>query len=238
MLLPQPLHLGRLIKRYKRFLADVRLDDGTEVTAHCADPGRLPGLAVAGARVWLSYSSDPKRKLAYRLELIEHLGQLVGLNTNNANKLADEALRRGLPEKMAATSVIRREVRYGNDTRFDFMLEQLDGAEFWLEVKNVTWRDSGMLAFPDAVTSRGTKHLTRLTEIVRSGGSAGLLFIAQRSDVVMMRIAGEIDPTYARAFASAVSAGVHVWGIGCSVSVQEIRPMAMIGIACDALIQP
>lgn len=234
MRLPQPLHSGRLIKRYKRFLADVTLDDGEVITAHCADPGRLPGLAVEDAQVWLSKSDDPKRKLAYRLEIIEHHGQLVGLNTNNANHLAQEALATDLPSAFAGALSTRREVKYGDDTRFDFTLEQSDGTTLWLEVKNVTWRDrsanGGGLAFPDAVTARGTKHLQRLTEIAEKGGRAALLFMAQRCDGHSLRIAHEIDPAYAAAFKTACAAGVEVRALACTVDFDQIVPKHEIDI--------
>lgn len=224
MRLPAPLLSGRLIKRYKRFLADVELPDGSVVTAHCADPGRLPGLAVEGAPVWLSTSDDPKRKLAHRLELIEQAGTLVGLNTNNANKLAREAMTGLLNTTLGSPVEIRPEVKIKEGSRIDFVLQDSAGIETYVEVKNITWRDGDKLAFPDAVTARGTKHLQLLAEFAGQGRKSVLIFVAQRPDAVDLRIADEIDCAYAQAFDQALAAGVQVLGIGCKVDHENIDP--------------
>jgi len=222
--LPAPLLEGRLIQRYKRFLADVALPDGTVVTAHCADPGRLPGLAVEGARVWLSTSNDRKRKLAHRLELIEQAGHLVGLNTGNANRLAREAITGMLAERLGAPQTIRTEVAMADGSRIDFVLQDADGVISYLEVKNISWRDGDRLAFPDAVTARGTRHLRLLKGLAGDGHRAILLFVAQRADGVRLRIAEEIDRAYADAFDEAVAAGMRVLGVGCRVALDAITP--------------
>lgn len=223
MQLPQPLIGATLVKRYKRFLADVRLADGSVVTAHCADPGRLPGLAVEGAPVMLSHSDDPKRKLAYRLELIEQDGSLVALNTMNANRIAREALEERLIDGLGNYDRVCPEVRIDKATRLDFALECDGAVTRHIEVKNVSWNRDGIGAFPDAVTKRGAKHLRTLADLARQGGGAALLFIAQRGDIDRLTIAGDIDPDYLQAFREAMDAGVECIAFNCSVNKIEIR---------------
>jgi sugar fermentation stimulation protein A len=226
--LPVPLHSAVLVRRYKRFLADCTLADGTEVTAHIADPGRLPGLALPGARFWLSASDDPKRKLRHRVELIDTGDTLVGANTANANRLVAEALAdRRLPS-LAAWRVAAREPRLDPGTRLDFRLEGSGGTAF-LEVKNITWRRDpgpgplGLAAFPDAVTARGARHLAVLAGLAAAGTPAFLLFVCQRADVAGVTVARDIDPAYADAFARAVEAGVRVVTCRCEINQYAIN---------------
>ena len=230
MRLPGPLLPARLVRRYKRFLADVVLDDGSEAVAHCADPGRLPGLAVPGARVWLSHSDDPKRKLAHRLEIIEQDGRLVALNVMNANRIVREALEGGKLPALGPFDHVRPEPRIEAGTRLDFALEREGGLATFVEVKNITWRrdagapqgPEGEAAFPDAVTTRGARHLACLAGLAALGHRAVLLFIAQRGDVDRVAIAGDIDPAYASAFAAARAAGVEMMAWRCSINHDEI----------------
>jgi sugar fermentation stimulation protein A len=225
--LPVPLQSALLVRRYKRFLADCALGDGTPITAHIADPGRLPGLAVPGARLWLSTSDDPKRKLLHRVELIDTGATLVGANTANANRLVAEALAdRRLPS-LAAWSVAAREPRLDPGSRLDFRLEGRAGTAF-LEVKNITWRRDpapgplGVAAFPDAVTARGARHLAVLAGLAAAGTPAFLLFVCQRADVAAVTVARDIDPAYADALALALEAGVRVVACRCEINQYAI----------------
>ena len=223
MQFPSPLVTGRLQRRYKRFLADVELADGNVVVAHCADPGRLPDLAVAGAKVWLSTNDDPKRKLRYRLELIEQHGQLVGLNTANANRLVREALAAGNLAEVGPFQSFKPEPRVGKGTRLDFLLERADAGPLYLEVKNITWRRGDQAAFPDTVTTRGTKHLATLRSLAEAGEDAALIFVVQRGDCQNVTIAEDIDPAYAEAFRLAQTAGVRCFAYQCVVNETEIK---------------
>jgi sugar fermentation stimulation protein A len=228
MQLPVPLHSAVLVRRYKRFLVDCTLADATPVTAHIADPGRLPGLVDEGTRLWLSASDDPGRKLAHRVELIESGGTLVGANTANANRLVAEALAARRLPSLAGWTVTAREPRIDQATRLDFRLSDRTGRTGFLEVKNITWRrDIGrrgaVAAFPDAVTSRGTKHLAALARLAASGTPAFLLFVCQRQDVAAVTIAADIDPAYAAGFALALAAGVQVLACRCELNHYAIN---------------
>jgi sugar fermentation stimulation protein A len=226
--LPVPLQSATLVRRYKRFLADCDLADGSRITAHIADPGRLPGLAVPGARVWLSLSRDAKRKLPYRVELIEADGCLVGANTANANRLAAEALEARTLPSLGMWTVTAREPRLDPGTRLDFALTDATGRQALLEVKNITWRRgdtdrSDLAAFPDAVTARGARHLATLARLAASGTPAFLLFVCQRADVAAVTIAHDIDPAYAAAFDAARDAGVRVIACRCELNQYAIN---------------
>lgn len=224
MKLPFPLITGRLVKRYKRFLADVILDeDGSLVTAHCANPGSMLGLKDEGARVWLSVSDNPKRKLKYSWEIIEADGALVGINTAHPNRLVEEALRAGFIPELSDFSELRREVKYGQNSRIDILLEDAAGARTYVEVKNAhLMRTAGLAEFPDSVTSRGAKHLKELSDMVAEGHRAAMVFLVQRPDCDRFSLAGDIDPTYAAGFAEAISSGVEAYAIGCSITPEEI----------------
>jgi sugar fermentation stimulation protein A len=178
--LPAPLYPGTLLRRYKRFLTDVLLDDGREVVAHLADPGRLPTLALPGRRLWLSAHDRPGRRLAFAIELAEEDGTLVGLNTLNPNRIVSAALLAGRLPAFVPYTTIRREPRLAGGGRLDFHLAAADGRELYLEVKGVTWRRDGEAAFPDAPTVRGARHAVSLAALARTGVGAALLFVAQR----------------------------------------------------------
>lgn len=209
----EPLVKATLLKRYKRFLADVRLADGSEVTAHCANPGSMMGLTEPGSVVWLSPNTNPKAKLDYRWEMIEVEGGLVGINTSRPNRIVEEAITEGrVPELMGYES-LRREVKYGQNSRIDLLLEGPGRGDVprlcYVEVKNVTLRRDGFAEFPDAVTARGAKHLRELSDMVRQGHRAVMLYLVQRTDCRTFRLARDIDPGYGAAFDQALAAGVE-----------------------------
>ncbi len=229
MRLPQ-LQPARLIRRYKRFLADVTFEDGTEATIHCPNPGSMMGLATPGARVWTSLSPDPARKLPHTLELVEaENGALVDVNTMRPNKLAEEALAAGVIPDLGGYPTVRREVRYGEASRVDFLLEGLDRPACWVEVKGVTLsRTPGLCEWPDGVSARATKHLAELVARVEAGDRAVVLFIVQRSDCDRFTAAADIDPKFAKALAVAMAAGVEALVYSCKVTLENIAITAWI----------
>ena len=226
---PTPLIRGRLIQRYKRFLADVVLDDGTELTAHYPNPGTMLGLNMPGLPVWLSKSPDPKRKLAYTLELVDVDGGLVGINTMHPNRLVAEALAKdAIPELTGYTSH-RREVKYGTNSRVDFLLEAEGRPPCWLEIKNChLMRTPGLAEFPDCVAARSSKHLKELEAMVAAGDRAVALFVVQRMDCTEFAACAELDPTFAAALTRTANSGVEVLCYDCHISSQAItvaRPL-------------
>ncbi|WP_422038223.1 DNA/RNA nuclease SfsA [Roseibium sp.] len=229
----EPLVGGRLVKRYKRFLADVVLDaDGREITAHCANPGSMLGLKEPGSRVWLSPSNNPKRKLKYSWEIIEADGALVGINTAHPNKLVEEAIEAGRITELSGYASMRREVKYGKNSRIDILLEGPDGGRTYVEVKNVhLMRQPGLAEFPDSVTARGAKHLGELADMAGEGHRAAMVFLVQRPDCERLSLAEDIDPAYAAAFRSARGAGVEVYAIGCDVRLDGIDAVRPVEIA-------
>ena len=222
MIFDPPLLPGRLVRRYKRFLADVEIEGRVE-TVHCANPGSMMGLAEPGSPVWLSRSANPARKLALTWELVEVKGTLVGINTGYANRLAEEALGRGLIPALAGYQSWRREVAYGAGSRIDFLLTGPDRPLCYVEVKSVTLARGEAAEFPDSVTARGTRHLKELVEMRRLGARSVMLFLAQRQDCQSFAVAGDIDPAYAAALAAASGAGVEILAYGCRVSRQGIE---------------
>lgn len=222
-----PLTPATLVRRYKRFLADVALPTGEVVTVHVANPGAMLGLAEPGARVWLSQSDKPGRKLAYSWELVEvDFGcgwELVGVNTGNPNLLVAEALAcNGIPE-LAGYRSIRREVRYGTKSRVDFLLEQDGRPACYVEIKNVhLMRQPRLAEFPDCVTQRGAKHLRELADAVATGARAVMLFVIQIGSASQFALARDIDPTYAAAFERALQAGVEAIAYRCVLGREAI----------------
>ncbi len=224
MLLPQPLAHGALVNRYKRFFADVQLDDGREITAHCPNPGAMLGLNTPGFGVWVSPAAGAKRKLAWTLELVEADGGLVGINTLHPNRLTAEALAADAIPELAGYAVHRREVRMGEASRVDFVLENPDRPRCWLEVKNCHLRRAGTLAeFPDCVAARSSRHLRELTARVAAGERAVQLFIIQRTDCHSFAACADLDPAYAVGLKDAAAAGVEVLCYGCDIGTEEIR---------------
>jgi sugar fermentation stimulation protein A len=223
MQFPQPLERGRLVQRYKRFFADVVMDDGREITAHCPNPGAMLGLNTPGLPAWLSRSDSPTRKLPHTLELVEADGGLVGINTMHPNRLTAEALAADAIPELAGYHSHRREVRYGEASRVDFLLEGPAG-RCWLEVKNCHLMRGGRLAeFPDCVAARSLKHLKELTRMVELGDRAVMLFVIQRTDCDRFAAAADLDPAYATGLTAAAAAGVEVLCYDCDLSEQEIR---------------
>ncbi|WP_041793604.1 DNA/RNA nuclease SfsA [Pararhodospirillum photometricum] len=225
MIFPDPLVPGRLVRRYKRFLADVVLDDGQSVIAHVANSGSMRTVCEEGARVWLSPARTPGRALAWTWEIIE-LGQArVGVNTATPNRVVAEALAAGQIPALAGYSRVRREVPYAGRSRIDLLLEDDHRPACYVEIKNVTMKagdaPEGVVAFPDAVTARGAKHVADLATMVREGARAVLVYVVQRTDGDRVRVADEIDPAYGRAFDQARAAGVEVVCLGCDVDSQQ-----------------
>lgn len=220
---PQPLVRGTLVSRYKRFFADVVLDDGTALTAHCPNPGAMLGLNTPGLPCWLSKSDDPKRKLAHTLELVEADGGLVGINTMHPNRLVAEALAAEAIPELAGYATHRREVRYGLNSRVDFLLEHPDRPPAWLEVKNCHLRRSGTLAeFPDCVAARSLKHLRELTAMVEAGHRSVVLFVIQRTDCDQFQACHDLDPAFAAGLRQAIAQGVEVLAYACDMGLDGV----------------
>ncbi|CAN0656174.1 Sugar fermentation stimulation protein homolog [Nitratireductor aquimarinus] len=231
MQFPEPLIEARLIRRYKRFLADVILEDGTQITVSVPNTGSMLGLTAEGSRVFLSRSDDPKRKYAHRLEIVEADDTLVGINTGLPNRLAEEAIRAGLVSDLAAYPVLKREQRYGERSRIDMLLEAADRARAYVEVKNVHFmREPGLAEFPDTVTERGARHLHELIGMRAAGHRAIMIYLVQRGDCDRFRLCGDLDPAYAAAFAQASAAGVEAYAIKCQITPEAIRPDRLIDI--------
>jgi sugar fermentation stimulation protein A len=231
-----PLLPATLVRRYKRFLADVVLPSGETVTAHCANPGAMIGLAAPGAPVWLSHSNNPKRKLSHSWELVEvDLGsgaELVGINTSNPNALAAEAIAAGRIPELAGYGTIRREVKYGKNSRVDFLLEQPGRPPCYLEIKNVhLMRQRGLAEFPDAVTKRGAKHLVELAAVRAAGARAVMLFLIQIASAERFAVARDIDPAYGAQFDQARARGVEAIARRCRLAhdgIEVAEPIAII----------
>ena len=222
----EPLVEGRLIRRYKRFLSDIDLN-GEIVVAHCANPGAMTGLNAPDSEVWLSANRNPKAKLDWRWELIRVDDHLVGINTAHPNGIVAEAIVDGHITALAGYSSMRREVKYGQNSRIDILLEDEDKPPCYVEIKNVHLKRDlpgreGAAEFPDAVTKRGAKHLVEMSKMVRQGARAVMVYLVQRGDCDHFRVAEDIDPAYASALAEAQEFGVEAICYDCSVDVEEI----------------
>jgi len=234
MLFDPPLEEGRLLQRYKRFLANVETPDGEQLTIHCPNTGSMLNCMNPGGRIWFSRSDDPKRKLPGTWELTEtpH-GRLACINTGRANGLVEEALRAGVIEELNGFAGLRREVRFGSEnSRVDFVLEFASGPAY-IEVKSVTlgFADSPVAAFPDARSERACKHLRELGRLAEQGVRAVQLYCVNLSGVEAVRPAAEIDPQYAQALADARAVGVEVLAYGCELSaigIRLVRPLPVV----------
>jgi sugar fermentation stimulation protein A len=228
-----PLIRGRLIRRYKRFLADVVLDDGREVTATCPNTGSMIGLTAPGSVVWLSLSDSPTRKYPHTWEMVEaDLGAgpaIVGINTNHPNRIVSEAIASGTILELSGYATLRREVKYGLSSRIDILLESPSKPLCYVEIKNVHLsRKLGLAEFPDSVTERGVKHLVELSAMVAAGHRAVMLYLIQRADAERFAFAQDIAPRYVAAYEAARSAGVEALAYGCDVKpegIEIIRPV-------------
>ncbi|MBL8568060.1 MAG: DNA/RNA nuclease SfsA [Phreatobacter sp.] len=236
MQFPTELIPGRLVKRFKRFLADVLLDTGETVTVHCANPGSMLGLNAPGNRVWLSRSANAARKLPLSWELAEiDFGrgpEMVGINTGHPNGLVDEAIRDGTIPELAGYDGLRREVAYGKASRVDMVLSSGERPPCYVEVKNVhLMRQPGLAEFPDSVTARGAKHLDELGDMVEAGNRAVMVFLIQYGGAERFALARDIDPAYGRAFDRARARGVEMLAYRCRLDVREIVVESAVAIA-------
>ena len=237
MKFPDPLLRGRLVRRYKRFLSDVELDGGELVTAHCANPGSMIGLAEPGSEVWLSPARNPERKLRYSWEMIRVGKGLVGINTSHPNGIVADAIAAGRVAELAGYDGLRREVKYGKNSRIDILLEADDRPPCYVEVKNVHLKRDAGAEFPDSVTARGAKHLVELSDMVAAGARAVMFYLVQREDCGAFAIAGDIDPTYAATLDGALAADVEAICYCCKLTTEAIeldRPLALELNAGDA----
>ncbi len=236
MLYPAPLFRGTLIKRYKRFLTDVTLEVGTIVVAHCANSGSMLSVNTPGAEVWLSPASNPDRKLRYTWELVRIGNTLVGINTGLPNYIVEEAILAGTIPELAGYARVRREVKYGRNSRIDLLLEDDNRPPCYVEVKNVTMRRNltdGPVEFPDAVTSRGAKHLEEMIDMVKGGARAAMMYLVQRDDGAAFSIAGDIDPTYRDGLKRAMAGGVEVLCYSCTVNPKGVAVAGPVPLALD-----
>lgn len=225
MRFPSPLVPGTLIRRYKRFLADVRLDDGREVVAHCPNTGAMTGLDDPGFRVWLEPNDDPRKKLDFGWRISELPGgHWVGIDAMVPNRVVGAALREGRVAELAAYSNIRPEVKYGEKSRIDFLLTEPGFPAAYVEIKNVHLsRETGWAEFPDAKTERGARHLDELAQMVRNGHRAVMFYFVQRTDCNRFRLAGDVDARYAKAFDDATSVGVEVLCYDTEIDTQGVQ---------------
>lgn len=221
MIFQSSLTKGRLIKRYKRFLADVELADGQVVTVHCANSGSMLGLKEPGYTVYLSPNTNPKAKLDWRWEVVDTGEALVGINTSHPNRIVEAAVEAGEIPELKGYQSLKREVKYGVNSRIDLLLS--DPNECYVEIKNVTLKENGKALFPDSVTARGTKHLHELMDMVKEGHRAVMFYLVQRGDCSVFEPAEEIDQTYASALREAHSNGVEILCYQCHVAPDRIE---------------
>jgi sugar fermentation stimulation protein A len=218
-----PLISGKLIRRYKRFLADVRLDTGETVIAHCPNSGSMKGCAVPGCPVWLSVSDNPRRKLKYTWELIKTPASMIGINTLVPNRLVRTAVETGLIPELAGYGTVRSEVTVRKGTRLDLFLEEPGRRRCYVEIKNCTLVKDGTAMFPDAVTVRGQKHLDELMDLVKTGHRGVIFYLIQRMDAVRFTPAAMIDARYARKLRMARDSGVEVVIKDVRIDLQRIQ---------------
>lgn len=231
-----PLIPARLIRRYKRFLADVRLSDGTQAVAHCPNPGSMMGMADEGIKIWIEPNDDPRKKLKYGWRLIEQDdGHFVGVDTGVPNRVVGPALLAHQIAGLPPYDGVRPEVKYADKNRIDFLLS--GAVDTYVEVKSVTLsRTAGLAEFPDSVTARGAKHLEALTQMVAQGHRAVMFYMVQRTDCAALSLAADIDPAYAAAFARATKAGVQVLAYDCAIDPKGValrRPVPFVWDCVD-----
>ena len=223
MIFDPPLVSATLVQRYKRFLFDAVLDDGTPITGSCPNTGSMRGLTTPGSRIWVSLHDSPTRKYRHMLEMVEVDGVAVGINTGLPNRLAEEAIRTSTIPELADYGTIRREQRYGRNSRIDFLLTDPGLPDAYVEVKNVHFiREARLAEFPDTVTKRGAKHLDELGDMVEMGHRAVMLYVIQRQDCERFRLCSDLDPGYAAAFRRVAARGVEAHALRCRVTPTEI----------------
>ncbi|TMM52789.1 DNA/RNA nuclease SfsA [Sulfitobacter sabulilitoris] len=226
---------ARLIKRYKRFLADCTLEGtGQTITAHCANPGSMMGLAEPGQRVWLEPNDDPRKKLKFGWRLVDHgEGHFTGVDTGVPNRIVAEAIDARAIPALAAYGTCRREVRYGTNSRIDMLLTEPGLPDAYVEVKSVTLsRAPGLAEFPDSVTTRGARHLDELARVAQAGQRAVMLYLVQRTDCECLSLAADLDPAYATAYAAAQKKGVETLCFGTNISpngIEMAHPLPLLG---------
>ena len=232
MQFPEPLVPARLLRRYKRFLADVVLPDGTTVTVHCPNTGAMLGCQTSNSRVWLSKSDNPKRKYVHTWELVEaEPGVLVGINTGRTNKLVHEGIDLGLLGVLGIYDDVRPEVKVGEKSRIDFRLTHQGRRDCYMEVKSVTAVvEQGVAVFPDAVSTRASRHVEELIQLKGEGHRAVLMFLVQRTDVSSVRPADEIDPVYGQTLRRAATSGVEVFAYKARVAEKEIAVHSQVPV--------
>lgn len=226
-----PLHKALFLKRYKRFLADVRIDDEI-ITVHCPNSGSMKGLIIEGSPSWISTSPNPNRKLQHTLELIDNHGVLVGINTHRTNEIVYASLKEKKVLPLSSYSQITREVPY-KSSRIDFLLKEPGHPDAYVEVKNVTLKEHGYALFPDAPTERGTKHLLDLIHLKAEGHRSIIFYVVQRADCEKFSIANTIDPLYCKTLEKAIDCGVEVLAYQCHVSPMRVYLEKPIPIELD-----
>jgi sugar fermentation stimulation protein A len=217
-----PLMPATLVKRYKRFLADVTLESGETVTVHCPNSGSMRGCALPGSTVWLSQSDNPKRKYKHTWELVQLPATMIGINTMVPNKLVKEAIENDMIKELSGYETIRSEVKTSDHTRLDLMLEKKSGSKCYIEIKNCTLVEDGVAMFPDAVTTRGQKHLDELERLVTDGHRGVIFYLIQRTDAKVFRPAAMIDEVYARKLKHARENGVEIITRETRIDTQRI----------------
>lgn len=230
-----PLVEGVLVKRYKRFLTDVKLPSGEIVVAHCANPGSMLSVNEPGARVWLSPAQNPARKLKFTWEIIEVSSHLVGINTAHPNLIVSDAINAGKIKELKGYDSLKREQKYGKNSRIDILLTSEGKPPCYVEVKNVTMKrgpgPKDPAEFPDSVTARGAKHLVEMSDMVKKGARAVMVYLVQRADCTSFTITADIDPTYAKELKKALAAGVEAVCYGCEVSPNGVtiaKPLRLV----------
>lgn len=231
MFFDPPLVEGRLISRYKRFLFDAELEDGTVITGNCPNTGSMLGLTTPGSRIFVSVHDKPGRKYAHQFEIIEADGTLVGVNTGMPNRIAEEAILGRMIPSLAPYPLLAREKRYGVNSRIDLLLSGEGLPTAYVEVKNVHFSRTPRLAeFPDTKTERGAKHLQELGDMAEAGHRAVMLYVIQRGDCSSFRICADLDPAYAAAFDRARQRGVEAYALDCIVSQSQITAKSLIPV--------
>lgn len=232
MIFEPKLIKATLIKRYKRFLFDAEMEDGTLITGSCPNTGSMAGLTTQGSTIWLcDHGTKGTRKYQYSFELIEADGTIVGINTSRPNKLVESAIIDGLIGDLGDYDTLKREQKYGQNSRIDILLSDANRPDAYVEVKNVHFmRHQGLAEFPDSKTARGAKHLNELSDMVKAGNRAIMVYLIQRDDCDSLQICRDLDPLYAQCFDAAMKQGVEAYAIRCKITSEGIWPQDLIAM--------